>query len=110
MDRPVKHDAPYYDFPEGSECLQDLIEDRDMSWNQANIMKAALRWGVKGGASDLKYDLEKILWFAERELRRLQANGGAEPDAAEGMAALAKGSSPLMGVRGLQMSETEAPK
>ena len=69
----MTHTALYYDFHEGVKCVQDLIETNSMSWNQANILKASVRWGCKDGASK-KYDLEKIIWFATRELQLMQGN------------------------------------
>ncbi len=72
----------YYDFHEGVKCVQDLIETNDMSWNQANILKATVRWGCKDGASK-KYDLEKIIWFATRELQLMQGNPRTDAYATE---------------------------
>ncbi len=69
----VQHDAPYYDFPPGCTCLQDLIEKLNIPWNYANIMKAAMRQGFKGGPSSEEYDCEKIKWFADRQLRNLRS-------------------------------------
>jgi len=55
--------SDYYDLPEGATRIQDVI--RDMTWNQANIFKAAYRWDLK---PDLMYNLRKILWFVEDEI------------------------------------------
>lgn len=60
----------YYDVPEGIKDLGDLIEYKDMNFNVGNIFKAAYRLGEKEG-NDLKYDLNKIIYFAQRELNRL---------------------------------------
>jgi len=62
-------DGRYYQFPEGYTELQDLIEHRDMNFNVGNIFKAAYRLGNKPGVSK-KYDLEKIIFYAQRELDR----------------------------------------
>ena len=59
--------SSYYDLPEGATRIQDVI--RDMTWNQANIFKAAYRWDVK---PDLMYNLRKILWFCEDEIKYQQ--------------------------------------
>jgi len=75
----LKHTALYYDFHEGVKCVQDLIETNNMSWNQANILKATIRWGCKDGASK-KYDLEKIIWFATRELQLMRGNPRTDAD------------------------------
>lgn len=60
----------YYDFPEGAKTLMDLIEHRNMGFAQGNIFKAAYRLGRKAGVDD-RYDLNKIIYFAQRELERL---------------------------------------
>jgi hypothetical protein len=57
----------YYDLPPGATGIADLIEYRKMSFNVGNIFKAAYRLGDKKGTSR-QYDLEKIIFFAQREL------------------------------------------
>ena len=59
--------SDYYKLPEGATELQDIIEAKNMNFAVGNIFKAAYRLGTKEGTTDL-YDLEKILWFAQREL------------------------------------------
>ncbi len=60
-------DTDYYKVPPNAEMLQDLIEYKDMSWNQANIFKATYR--LKDNThSDLDRELNKIIWFAQRML------------------------------------------
>lgn len=74
MDAKVKSDGGstgYYRLPRGAKELGDLIEHKDMNFNVGNIFKAAYRLGDKAGNS-LEYDLNKIIWFAKRELRRLK--------------------------------------
>ena len=61
----------YYRLPEGATELGDLIEAQDMNFNVGNIFKAAYRLGKKQG-NDITYDLNKIMWFVQRELDRLQ--------------------------------------
>lgn len=56
----------YYELPGGATQLQDLIEHKEMSFSIGNIFKAAYRLNDKH--SDRVYDLNKIIWFAEREL------------------------------------------
>ena len=80
----MKHTALYYDFYEGVTCVQDLIETNGMSWNQANILKATVRWGCKDGSSKT-YDLEKIIWFATRELQLMQGNPRTDADVTVGL-------------------------
>lgn len=62
--------SEYYDFPEGSTTLNDLIEYKNMSFAQGNIFKAAYRLGNKEGIS-LEYDLNKIIYYAERLKNKL---------------------------------------
>ncbi len=62
----------YYELPRGASELQDLIEHRQMNFSVGNIFKAAYRLGRKNGATTL-YDLNKIRWYAEREIARLEA-------------------------------------
>lgn len=63
--------SDYYKIPLGASELGDLIEHRNMNFNVGNIFKAAYRLGSKPGVSDL-YDLNKMLWFIERELKRVE--------------------------------------
>lgn len=63
--------SEYYDFPEGSITLNDLIEHKGMSFAQGNIFKAAYRMGGKEGIS-LEYDLKKIKYYANRMLDQLE--------------------------------------
>lgn len=55
----------YYTIPDGASDLLDLIEHKKMSFSLGNIFKACYRLGEKGGTSRL-YDINKILFFAER--------------------------------------------
>lgn len=58
-----------YGLPEGATELQDLIEYREMNFSIGNIFKAAYRLGTKNPD---EYELRKIIWFAERELKRIK--------------------------------------
>jgi hypothetical protein len=60
--------SSYYQLPEGVTELLDLIEHKDMPYARANIFKACYRLGEKEG-TDVLYDLEKIMFFAERMLK-----------------------------------------
>lgn len=64
-------DGQYYKLPGSARELQDLIEYKNMNFNVGNIFKAAYRLGDKPGVSK-RYDLEKILFYAQRELDRLE--------------------------------------
>ena len=61
----------YYKLPTDAIDLQDLIEYNNMSWNIANIFKSCYRLG-KQKHSNTERDLNKIIWFANRELKRIQ--------------------------------------
>ena len=60
----------YYKLPSNSIDLQDLIEFKQMNFSQANIFKAIYRGGNQDH-SDYERDLNKIIWFANRELKRV---------------------------------------
>ena len=62
--------SDYYKFPEGAREIMDLIEHKNMSFALGNIFKAVYRLGDKPGVTQM-YDLEKIIYFAEREITRL---------------------------------------
>lgn len=55
----------YYRLPAGATELNDLIEHKRMSFALGNIFKACYRFGEKDAASRM-YDLNKIIYFAER--------------------------------------------
>ena len=65
---PIKSDGgstSYYELPEDASELNDLIEHKGMSFALGNIFKACYRFGEKDAASRM-YDLNKIIFFAER--------------------------------------------
>ena len=61
----------YYDLPVDAKDLQDLVEHKNMNFSIGNIFKACYRMGEKSGQDDL-YDLNKIIFFAGREIDRLK--------------------------------------
>lgn len=67
--------SAYYELPEGTSELQDLIEYRNMNFAVGNIFKACYRLGAKSGIDDI-YDMKKIIWYAQRELKRLEKRNG----------------------------------
>ena len=91
-----------YDFPPGTSCFADLA-DR-MTFNRASIIKSGLRWGEKDGTT-LRYDLEKIIWYANRELRKLSAMENSQSHAARRKGEI-PGTIQSVGVRGLSEEET----
>ena len=56
-----------YDVPANAKILQDLIEHKQMNFAIGNMFKACYRLGDPQNP-DMKRDLEKIIFFAEREL------------------------------------------
>ena len=62
--------ADYYDLPSNARDIQDIIELRNLNWNRANILKAIYRMGSQDHSS-VERDLNKILYFTNREIRRL---------------------------------------
>lgn len=60
-----------YSIPSDAKELQDLIEYRNMNFAVGNIFKACYRMGYKEGADEL-YDLNKIIFFAKREKKRIK--------------------------------------
>jgi hypothetical protein len=60
-----------YQLPDNATDLQDLIEYRQMNFAMGNIFKACYRSG-NCSHSDLLRDINKVLWFAEREKKRLE--------------------------------------
>ena len=60
-----------YSIPLDAKELQDLIEYRNMNFAIGNIFKACYRMGRKEGADEL-YDLNKIIFFAKRERKRIK--------------------------------------
>jgi len=62
----------YYKIPSDCTDLIDLIEHKNMNFAVGNIFKACYRLGQKEGNDDA-YDIRKIIFFAERELKRLES-------------------------------------
>ena len=60
-----------YSIPSDARELQDLIEYRNMNFAIGNIFKACYRMGRKEGADEI-YDLNKIIFFAKREKKRIK--------------------------------------
>lgn len=72
-EKQVKSDGwatSYYDIPNHVRDIDDLIVHFCLPWRLANILKACVRYGKKAGTSKL-YDINKILFFAEREKEHL---------------------------------------
>ena len=63
--------SEYYELPADAEEMQDLIEHKNMNFAMGNVFKACYRYGEKDGTT-MEYDLYKIIWYANRELRRVE--------------------------------------
>lgn len=63
----------YYELPEDAKELNDLIEYKNMNFALGNIFKACYRFGEKSGTEKM-YDLNKIIYFAERLKEMVQKN------------------------------------
>lgn len=60
----------------GMKDLQDIIEDRNMNFAQGNILKAAFCFNVgRHEGTSYERELNKIIYFANRELQRIKNNG-----------------------------------
>lgn len=64
----------YYELPKDASELNDLIEHQAMGFARGNIFKACYRMGHKSG-TDTLYDINKIIFFAER-MRGVILKGG----------------------------------
>ena len=66
----------YYQLPATAKEMQDLIEFRNMNFAQGNMFKALYRSNADSNShSSYERDLNKIIWYAQRELARLQTQG-----------------------------------
>jgi hypothetical protein len=62
----------YYKLPKEAKDLQDLIEHRSMNFSQGNMFKALYRANTStNNHSSYERDLNKIVYFARRELELL---------------------------------------
>lgn len=60
----------------GMKDLQDIIENRNMNFAQGNILKAAFCFNVgRHEGTSYERELNKIIYFANRELQRIKKNG-----------------------------------
>jgi len=65
-------ETDYYKIPSGFKTHQDVIEQRDMNYAQGNIYKVACTFNVgRHSGTDYERDLNKIIFFVNRELNRI---------------------------------------
>ena len=61
-----------------TEC-GDIIEARNMNYNQGNILKAAFAFNIgRHSGTTYERELNKIIYFAQRELTLLDNNKGTK--------------------------------
>jgi len=65
-------ETDYYKINPEWKSVQDIIEDREMNYAQGNILKVACTFNVgRHNSTDYERELNKIIWFAQRELARI---------------------------------------
>lgn len=63
----------YYKLKQEWKDCADIMEDRAMNYNQGNIFKSAFCFNVgRHNGTDYERELNKIIYFAERELKRIK--------------------------------------
>lgn len=64
----------YYKLDPAWTDLQDIIEAHSLNFAQGNILKAAFAFNIgRHSAATYERDLNKIIWFAQRELEQLHS-------------------------------------
>ncbi len=51
----------------------DYIEDKNLNFYRANVVKYVTRAGIKNSATEIE-DLKKALWYLSREISKLEEN------------------------------------
>lgn len=64
--------ASYYELPNGSSELQDLISHRNMNAQDGEIFRAIYRKGLASHSDELR-DAKKVQFYAKAEVARLEA-------------------------------------
>jgi len=63
--------ASYYELPDGARELQDLISYRNMNAQDGEIFRAIYRKGRASHSDELR-DARKVLFYAQKEVERLE--------------------------------------
>lgn len=73
--------ASYYELPPGAKELQDLISYRNLNAQDGEMFRAIYRKGRASHSDELR-DARKVLFYAQAEVKRLEAlnNPAAAPD------------------------------
>lgn len=66
--------ANYYKLPDGAKELQDLISYRNMNAQVGEMFRATYRLGQVSHSPCIR-DLKKIIFYAEREIERIEKYG-----------------------------------
>ena len=66
--------ARYYELPEGCKELQDLISYRNLNAQMGEIFRAVYRYGLVKHSPKTR-DIKKIIYYAQKELERLEKYG-----------------------------------
>ena len=69
MNDAVKHPSHYTD---GNIEVIDFIEDKKLNYHRGNAVKYICRAGKKDPAKEVE-DLQKAIWYINREIQRLEA-------------------------------------
>lgn len=69
MSDAVNHPAHYTD---GKIEVIDFIEDKKLNYHRGNALKYLCRAGKKDPAKEVE-DLQKAIWYINREIQRLEA-------------------------------------
>lgn len=69
MNDAVKHPSHYTD---GNIEVIDFIEDKKLNYHRGNAVKYICRAGKKDPAKEVE-DLQKAIWYIDREIQRLEA-------------------------------------
>jgi len=63
----------YYDFDPAWKGAQDVIETKAMNFSQGTIFKCAFCFNTgRHEATTYERELNKILWYTQRELKRIK--------------------------------------
>ena len=66
-------ETDYYRIKDDWNSFQDVIEDRCMNYAQGNILKVACTFNIgRHDGTNYERDLNKIVYFANRELNKLK--------------------------------------
>ena len=69
QDDPVNHPSHYTD---GKIEVIDFIEDKNLNFHRGNAVKYIARAGKKDKSREIE-DLQKAVWYIDREIKRLEA-------------------------------------